>query len=123
LLLKQQNYDKLEQNLNKWKSDKDVADRENVNLKAQLKVKQAEIDRLKKDGKQKPASPSLIDKIERKIVEAYNSPSYLLGTNINIMKTYLSWEYSNNEELSTAVIPLRSKIKNCLSFLENKKPN
>jgi Skp family chaperone for outer membrane proteins len=68
----------------KTKNDKEIA-----KLKNDIKIKNTEIDKLK-GWKTQPDPSSLVDQINQKIIQAYNSTDYLNGYYEKLMKQFLN---------------------------------
>lgn len=96
------------------------------NLKQKIRVKDADIDKLK-GWKNQPAPGSLVEQIRQKVIQAYNSTDYLNGYYEKLMKQFLNWEITGTEEQKNAIATTRTEINKCLKFLEEigtiKNPN
>jgi hypothetical protein len=80
------NYSKLKGDYNALKTSKD---KEIGTLKQQLKLKNAEIEKLK-GWKTNPTPDNLVEQIRQKTIQAYNSTDYLNGYYEKLMKTFLN---------------------------------
>lgn len=117
------NYAKLKENYNKLS---ELRKKDIDNLKNQIKIKNAEIDKLKGWKTQLPPD-SLVEQIRQKIVQAYNSTDYLNGYYDKLMKQFLNWEITGNEQQKNALKETKIEINKCVAFLEKvaeiKNPN
>lgn len=109
------NYAKLKGDYNTLKTSKD---KETNNLKNQVKLKNAEIEKLR-GWKTQPAPGSLVEQVRQKIIQAYNSTDYLNGYYEKLMKQFLNWEITGTQEQKSAVATTKSEINKCVNFLEN----
>lgn len=117
------NYAKLKTDYETLKTSKD---KEIGNLKNQVKIKNAEIEKLK-GWKTNPAPDSLTEQIKQKVIQAYNSTDYLNGYYEKLMKQFLNWEITGNEQQKNAIKETKIEVNKCLKFLEEigtiKNPN